>query len=759
MSKNTKRILIIAVVGCIVGIYIFFAIKMINRNNTNPEDQEGIQNTTANPHISAIYEISNHYVRVNQYFYTGYNSRTNNSHLSLVNGRNVQSLENEYNVSFYNDIVLVKEANNATSDDVLVAKVYDKDGKKLFDKEKVNYAIDETNHNIVYYSTDTIYDSKFKKIMDTQVSVNTNGKLFNDYLYIDEKGVYDLKNKIKLVAENQEFQLIDNYLLFKANNKYYLIDTVKHKVDNSYTAYDCYTREIEYEVVDNASYCKLYKGNEVSYLANNQITTGKIKIDDNLYADYNSCTVGAKLSNGTSPIDGLCHLSYKKISDKVIIGYESEDTGNNNLYVDSKRITQNNSSVNAFDKTITVESNSIKRTYDINGKVLFGSAIAYYNKNNTYSVFNNSKVKVYDSNLQEILTEYPTIDDYVCNKYNYCSLGINGNYYLLYNNKKVDSTAYVKIEVDDNYIVLSTLLNSYLLIMGEGEQVLNVNRPYLGVNLETVISKGKLDDIKDEINKDKEFYQTYAYIAQTNSNKIVNEYVSFFYAFIRPILKNKKVINTNNLLKSLKTLKINDTDTDKGSVDSAYYPEVNEIKFKQNANKEKLLMRELFRWLDANANNPGENYIYLCSDQKYYDEDKGNCEVQNIPESKFMIDTGSKYYSAKYYGSNYSESSIALNIYKSLAEIFGEDKMEEIYVSADTDYLLAKLFMDNGISFNNYETINNDLTAITYPNSKSNYKVLNDYRVILSSLYKRVHPNIDYDKDTTYQNIISRDYK
>ena len=754
MSKNVKLGLIIAVIGCIVGIYVFFAIRMINRNNK--PDEERKENNTASPHISAIYDITNNYSRVNQYFYTAYNSRSNKSYLSLVGGRNITSIDNENNVYYYEDMVLVKEPVNASSYDLLVSKIYDKDGKLLFDKEKLNYAIDHDNNNIVFYSTDAIYDKKLKKIMDTQVSINNSGSVINNYLVIDEKGIYDLKNKIKVVAENQEFQLIDDYILFKSGNKYYLIDTKKNKVDTSYTSYDCYIPEIEYEVVDNAAYCKLYKGTEVSILANNQITTGMIKIDDNLYADYNSCTVGAKLSNGSSPIDGLCHLYYKKISDKVIIGYSSEDTGNNNLYINNKRVTQNNSNVNVS-STINIESNSIKKTYDLDGNILFGSAIAYKNKNNTYSIFNNEKVKVYNDNLQEILTEYDVIDEYVCNKYNYCSLGINGNYYLLYNNKKVDNTSYINIVIEDDYIILSTILNSYLLIMGDGEQVISVNKPYLGVNLETVISRGKLEDIKDEINKDKEFYQTYAYVAQNNSNKIIDEYVSYFYAFIRPILKNKKVINTNYLLKKLKSLKITDVETDKGSVDAAYYPDVNEIKFKQNANKEKLLMRELFRWLDANADTPSEKSLYLCADQKYYEEDKGNCESLSYPESKFMIDTGSKYYSAKYYGSNYSDSSVALNIYKSLSEIFGEDKMEEIYVSADTDYLFAKLFIDNGISFSNYETINKDLTAITYPNDS--YKVLNDYRIILTSLYKRLHPSDNYDNDKTYQNIVGRDYK
>ncbi len=586
---------------------------------------------------------------------------------------------------------------------------YDKKGNLKKELESDNSGIDViedlvTNkdyflNNSKFYNEDLIEMTNFNKIYRDDFNYN----IINDHLYeFDDESlkvnVYD-SNGVKVdTLHNFDDFVIDKYNVIISDDVNLVV------MDNKLKEFKSYEYKNEKHIFRNDNDVLIIDDNGNTYT---EEELDIVKLDKGYYQDFKGCNNdGSKLKNKKGDIIfDECAESYGIINiDKgVFVAYLDEDIIKI-INKDNVKEIKNDILGVGFSKNYIFLGDNV---YDFNlNKVNLCENETFIDNIGDINICANFKEDYFENN-KEI-----SFDDY--NYYfNIISLKKDNNYALYYNNEFIyDFSPYVNVNIYDDYVVSNNINSSMVITFGKAtkDKILDKsNFKYEKEEYKEDISKIILDydlnDDKDIIYNNEEFFKKYAYVVNNSPN--LKNYKKEMFKIFKIIALNKNNLNENSLLSSLKLLSINLVDKmpdEYGLVSGLYW--YDDIKIEYLDDDYSVLYHELLHFIDANINY--QNKYYLCDKTVYKKDDidfqdTSKCEVYEFSDYRFLTEAGAEVYNGKYFNNdNIFSYAYAIRIYDILSYIYGEDKMEDIFFSSDSVYELYKIMNVSLSTFNDF---------------------------------------------------------
>lgn len=151
--------------------------------------------------------------------------------------------------------------------------------------------------------------------------------------------------------------------------------------------------------------------------------------------------------------------------------------------------------------------------------------------------FGNEKSYFLDKDLNKIGEEFASLS---CHKIWCIAEKSNGLYNLYkYNNLYLDDD-FIDVSLNDKYISANTLFEKYVFELGNNNKIdIKIDNPSKNIDIIEIIKEYKLEDSKDIINKNKDFFKKYAYIVKYNKNLLT--YQKQVMDMFKVIIDNKKI--------------------------------------------------------------------------------------------------------------------------------------------------------------------------------------------------------------------------
>ena len=406
---------------------------------------------------------------------------------------------NSLNVEVGNDFYIVKNDNGFTTYDLSQNKLYTYEDKLteysiynsyiIITNEDKTLVIDKNGKEIITgkYLT-SLYNNTKYLIIDNKVYNSNMNEIYTLPDYFNDKELYlcqIINDNLIMTFEDKQYNKIinlntkeevytnfDEYISTEIENeesKYIII-----KFNDKYDIYDTIKKEIVIKDINIDRNLLISKDNETIYIYNDKIYKNNTKINNKYHMDNTSCEVGGKLlDKKNNIIIDKCMLYYEELFTDIIMGSDNE---NSVLYINNKIL-----SANTFAKegeyiiSYTYNENeSISKIYNKEGKEVKTGSITYFINNNIYKEYNTDNQTFYFTNnkLEKISPEFEYIE---CPYNNYCNvLDTNYNKTLYRNGKKITSNIYDEIIVKENYIVATTVFNTYIYLLGTNPEI-NIN--------------------------------------------------------------------------------------------------------------------------------------------------------------------------------------------------------------------------------------------------------------------------------------------
>ena len=741
--KNKVIIIVLAVLFVMTlimgGIGFFYKNRKVD-DSGNKERIEPLK-------ISKIYTIPRDIISINEYYYTLENKEIMSVY--SLDGKFIYKGNKDEDIILNNKFIMIFDINNE-----YYKKVLDSEGKEVLSKVKLSYidSFDEKNTDY-YFGDSSFYDENLNKIMDMNVKYNNNLIVYNDYVInLDKKEVYNLKTKQRLFNNYNDVINYDEYLIIIYKDHVDLLNMINNEINRSFSSNECYY--VDEETNYNPIYCKLKKGKDNYYLIDNKLYINKVNLDNILNADYSSCKRGAKLYNNQELISDVCYGKYTRVNNSVVIA-ESDNNYKDALFVNNKKITEKPAIIEYDGNIIIVryEDEYKGKTYNTKGELVKDNDLNY-NGNYNYYEEGFNKITYYDKDLNVL---FDNAKDYECNNDNACVLKVKNNNYYLYNkNIKADARSFSDVRLFDNVIYVSTLFDTYALILGPGNETIKEENIYNSVDLDKVIKDYHLEDIKEKIYKDKDFYKKYSYLVENNSG--VSKYKEYMYKLLKEVVDVKENIDENKFLTGIKDLKFK---YDRKIRDNNSLGEYNDGEttisiVDKNSDNDDVVMHELTHFLDARINDPSIEKVYLCDNQLSL-EYKNGCKEYDVPVSNIAIEGGAELYKGKYYTNTARVYQLPVSFLTGIEYIYGSDFLKELFFSPNTNYNLLKLFMDNGYTYEEYNDINNAFSYVVYPlrYDKNDYYEKNNIFDPLIKFYSNKNKDKNWINDKNFISIFA----
>ncbi len=631
-----------------------------------------------------------------------------------------------------------------------IKNAYDIKGNTILNNVKLceTTSMDDGARPKYYYGSNAIYDENFKKLMDIPTLEYTDITLIvNDYIYIYGKGVYSIPTKKQIAGANfKNFNYIEDYILFKENKKPYIVNTKDNSINIDYSDYSCYG----YVTDSDPEFCTLKKDNETYYLTNNEIFKDKIKLTDNIYADYTKCknnNGGILVNDKGESIDSVCHQSYTVVSPDVIIGnianYYETQNHYDDLYIKGKRITSDKQHVN-YDKD---ESENIE------------VIIEYTKDNSTYTIV---EYKHYDLNGNYIdTTNHSTyrVHKVSENEYGYI---VNGaltyknlgekDYRVYYDGKELFHC--IGIDGGDRTLEIETLFERYILEFGDGVSKLELHNPAKSVDVNKIIKDYSFEEYEQNIKDNKEFVQEYYYQIEKETAK--KDYKDYFIKLIPLLTKPNISIHKYALVDSI--LAFDPYDQKLGKNEPPAYREIDDsyayytVTNSSYSKEERISYGILTTILD-------ENHDY--NEVNIYDPELQNKSEVLRKQSLFyfneMEDGLPQIINNKYLYKETKYTNQMVKYYNVLIAIFGYDTIEKLYFERYADVAHYNFYLDNGLTTTDISKINEIFRKHNFWQkedklSKDETKTIKDY---LIKLYNNKNPNKNYKDDKEFVTVLN----
>lgn len=639
---------------------------------------------------------------------------------------------NSLNVEVGNDFYIVKNDNGFTTYDLSQNKLYTYEDKYtgcsiynnyiIITNEDKTLVIDKNGKEIITgkYIT-SLYNNTKYLIIDNKVynsnmnEIYTLPDYFNDQeLYlcqiINDNLIMTFEDKqynkiINLNTKEEVYTNFDEYISTEIENeepKYIII-----KVNDKYDIYDTIKKETVIKDTNIDRNLVISKNNETMYIYNDKIYKNNTKINK-YYMDNTNCEVGGKLlDNKNNIIIDKCMLYYEELFTDIIMGTDNE---NSVLYINNQIL-----SANTFTKegeyiiSYTYNENeSTSKIYNQEGKEVKTGSTIYYINNNIYKGYDTTTQTFYFTNnkLEKISPEFDYID---CPYNNYCNVSDTDYNKTLYRNgKKITSNIYDEITIKENYIVATTVFNTYIYSLGTNPEI-NINtKEKIDINTNEIIDKYELRSMETKINENIDFFNKYAYIIE-NNNKLL-DYKKQVLDIFEIIIDNKEYLNEIHLLKKLKELNIVYTDDLDPGVAATY--EDSNTRINLGETDTGTLYHELTHFIDFSINSNNYRYhLYKC-DNKYVIQKNysSQCEMLSI-ETNFITEAGAELYSGKYFTKEIEAYSPAPLILEALEYIYNQEEINKWFFESDTYF--KKIWLDIGYSYEDTQKVIGSLTKRT----------------------------------------------
>ena len=640
---------------------------------------------------------------------------------------------NSLNVEVGNDFYIVKNDNGFTTYDLSQNKLYTYEDKLteysiynnyiIITNEDKTLVIDKNGKEIITgkYLT-SLYNNTKYLIIDNKVYNSNMNEIYTLPDYFNDKELYlcqIINDNLIMTFEDKQYNKIinlntkeevytnfDEYISTEIENeesKYIII-----KFNDKYDIYDTIKKEIVIKDINIDRNLLISKDNETMYIYNDKIYKNNTKINNKYHMDNTSCELGGKLlDKKNNIIIDKCMLYYEELFTDIIMGSDNE---NSVLYINNKIL-----SANTFAKegeyiiSYTYNENeSTSKIYNKEGKEVKAGSITYFINNNIYKEYNTTTQTFYFTNnkLEKISPEFEYIE---CPYNNYCNvLDTNYNKTLYRNGKKITSNIYDEIIVKENYIVATTVFNTYIYLLGTNPEI-NINtKEELDINTNEIIDKYELKSMKTKIKDNIDFFNKYAYIIENNDKLL--DYKKQVLDIFEIIIDNKKYLNEISLLKKLKELNIVYTDDLDPGVAATY--EDGNTRINLGEKDTGTLYHELTHFIDYSFNSNNYRYhLYKC-DNKYIIQANysSQCEILRI-ETNFITEAGAELYSGKYFTKEIEAYSPAPLILVALEYIYSQEEINKWFFESDTYF--KKICLDMGYSFEDTQKVIESLTKRT----------------------------------------------
>lgn len=744
-----KRVLLFIIIGLIiaslgVGSYFFFFKSQNEDVNVAEKAKYGLIQEYRVENVDNLEAYKSFYIiakdkNIKIYDYD------NNLIYSFENNNGYEILENEC-ILIYSD-----------NENILV----DKNGKELFKTKKLYYIHDTQDYFLVDRK---LYDKNLKEIYtfshdveakeEGLLGVQFNFSIFNDYIVdYKEQVLINYKTNEKIFTEFDRCTLANNFIVLEKENKYYLFDVKKVSLLGPYDL-----------VNGNDDYYKLRKDDEIIYFDN---YSGKLYDKNNkkmgeYTVDFDTCEKGLILKNsdGTKKIDE-CQDSFLVVGNNII----AIKDGSYNLYLNGSKTPLKYDHIDYDDNYIFANNfgdSPNRHIYNYNGEKQklekdVGKSGRYYT---TYYLNN---IFLLDDNLNEVIKG----EDISCNNYGWCVVR-NGTKTTLYdNNKVVYSEDYIDIEINDLYIVIKSLWNKEILVYQFGTDNFidyktigkENDKLYEDINIDEMIEKYELNNIKDIIEKDQTLFKKYAFLVEKNHN--LNGYQKYVMDMYKVLFDNKEFLEENVFFEVLNRLKFGFKEYD--DVASGTYKDGNITLINSYKKDETVIYHELMHFIDLSLNK--NKKIYKCEEKYYLEMDKAitdDCENVVPLTDTFIIEAGAELFTAKYMTNRFTTYENSVILLELLEYIFGSDFIKELYFDQTGNYKLLKMFLDSGYTYEESEDIMHLLYIITSLYEESDEKDLIKAVDFIIDLYK-AYKKEDWLKDEKFRFIlesliIHRDY-
>ena len=640
---------------------------------------------------------------------------------------------NSLDVKVGNDFYIVKNDNGFTTYDLSQNKLYTYEDKLteysiynnyiIITNEDKTLVIDKNGKEIITgkYLT-SLYNNTKYLIIDNKVYNSNMNEIYTLPDYFNDKELYlcqIINDNLIMTFEDKQYNKIinlnnkeevytnfDEYISTEIENeesKYIII-----KFNDKYDIYDTIKKEIVIKDINIDRNLIITKDNETMYIHNDKIYKNNTKINNKYHMDNTSCEVGGKLlDNKNNIIIDKCMLYYEELFTDIIMGANNE---NSVLYINNQIL-----SANSFTKegeyiiSYTYNENeSTSKIYNKEGKEIKTGSIAYFINNNIYKEYNTTTQTFYFTNdkLEKISPEFEYIE---CPYNNYCNVSDTDYNKTLYRNgKKITSNIYDEIIVKENYIVATTVFNTYIYSLGTNPEI-NINtKEELDINTNEIIDKYELKSIETKIKDNIDFFNKYAYIIENNDKLL--DYKKQVLDIFEIIIDNKKYLNEISLLKKLKELNIVYTDDLDPGVAATY--EDGNTRINLGEKDTGSLYHELTHFIDYSFNSNNYRYhLYKC-DNKYTIQTNysSQCEILRI-ETNFITEAGAELYSGKYFTKEIEAYSPAPLILEALEYIYSQEEINKWFFESDTYF--KKIWLDMGYSFEDTQKVIESLTKRT----------------------------------------------
>ena len=288
-------------------------------------------------------------------------------------------------------------------------------------------------------------------------------------------------------------------------------------------------------------------------------------------------------------------------------------------------------------------------------------------------------------------------------------------------------------------------------------------KPYKVDTSNIDIKKIKKDNNLDfDIPKDKEeLFKKYAYVVEKNEN--ITEYKKYVYDLFKMLMQDNitEYLDEQYFFSKLSELKIevNESITNEG-VGGYYHDNGTTVEIDKPYSV--TLYHELVHFIDYSINNVERVDLWKCKDKIIEDDeyeelsasDKHKCEYIYVYNPDFIVEGGAELYSAKYFKRGVISYFPSVAYLTAMEYILGSEKIDELFLSDNSDHDYALLLFENGISIEDYESTLFDLSHFTYTERDLNYEFSGKTLDTLIDLYKNNMKNKDWTKDETFKYLL-----
>lgn len=597
--------------------------------------------------------------------------------------------------------------------------VTDLTGKTLVtSKRPVDFYIDSATQKNYFFTNSILYNTNGQELYS---NIEEDFYMNYDFIVISHDSVqryinFETNEEFTIDTENDSRNMyLNKALVFYKNGKYsiYFLDKKEWYQDT----FESVKREGRGYIFSNEAK-EVYLSNKGELLDKKE-ELSKEKVSKEYYLDYinSDCGIIKKESNGETVSD-VCVYDYEisPFDSNWILWFENNDLrGKFSVFPDGKIIEGDGKFVGKYLVINSIENDST--LYNSNGEEQNAFCPLFSEQSDYYICQDFAYMSILDKDLKEVSDYY----DYVeCNDFGYCKIEKDGLYGLWYQGKVVIEPVYMEIYFSSDRIVGNRIFGSDIFVLGnskESKKVESTKFIYEDIDIDFIIEKYELEEIKSAIDENRDFFKKYAYIITHNEG--LKGYEKYLFSMFIVLADNKAYLDEDYFLNQLSLLSIELIDELDGAAGTYTFNNY-VVSIQKEYEVESVIYHELMHFIDFCINKETEyfekdNRILTKEEYKQLSiSEKKKVTFSNYIEN-FLVEGGAEFFTSTYFENGHIWGYESLvNIYQALTYIYGYDTISEIFFSSNGKKKMQELLQLNNLQFGEFlnlcsSTYSNDL--------------------------------------------------